>query len=135
MIRTPTWNQKKCGVSLQMFSDVTFHPETISTKIKVQPNLHDYSCEKDSLGRAMSKVQKICQEKNKNHKTSAKTAFICFLFLFGDFNISNIFFKILNLHEWQYVSVITHWTYTFLNPWALTKATPGLLCITFLGDF
>ena len=42
-----------------------------------------------------------------------------FWFLFGDFIISNIFYKILNLNKCQLVSVITHWTYTFLHPWAL----------------
>ena len=54
--------------------------------------------------------------KNKNPKICAKKALIFFWFLFGDFNISNTFYKILNLNEWQFVSVITHWTYTFLNP-------------------
>ena len=42
-----------------------------------------------------------------------------FWFLFGDFNISDIFYKMQNLNEWQIVSVITHWTNTLLNPWAL----------------
>ena len=57
--------------------------------------------------------------RDKNHKTCAKKALTVFWFLFGDFNILNIFYKIQNLNEWQLVSVITYWTYTFLNPWAL----------------
>ena len=47
--------------------------------------------------------------------------YLFFLFLFGDFNISNIFYKIQNLNKWQLASVITHWTYTCLNPGALTE--------------
>ena len=48
-------------------------------------------------------------------------------FLFTDFNISNIFYKIQKLNKWQLVSVITHWTYTCLNPWALWKLSLNLL--------
>ena len=63
----------------------------------------------------MSKVYKIFQEETRI------TKHLLFWFLLGDFNISNIFYKIQNLNEWQLVSVITHMTYTFLNPWTLNK--------------
>ena len=42
-----------------------------------------------------------------------------FWILFQDLKISNLFYKIQNLNKWQLVSLITHWTYDFLNPWAL----------------
>ena len=44
-----------------------------------------------------------------------------FLQMFSDvtFHPKNIFYKIQNFSEWQLISIITHWTYTFLNPWAL----------------
>ena len=47
MLRTQTGNQKN-GAFLQMFSDITFHPETFSQTGHIQPNIYDYSCEKDS---------------------------------------------------------------------------------------
>ena len=37
----------------------------------------------------------------------------------GDLDISIIFYKIQNFYRWPVLSVITHWTYTFLSPWAL----------------
>ena len=60
----------------------------------------------------------------------AKKALSFFLLLFRDFNILDIFYKIQNLNEWKIFSVITHWTYTFLNPWALVfliKTQLGLI--------
>ena len=52
-----------------------------------------------------------------NHKTHKKA--LSFLwFLFGDFNIADIFFKIQKFKKLQFAPVITHWTYTCLNPWA-----------------
>ena len=53
---------------------------------------------------------------NNNHKTCVNKALSFFWFLFGDFNISNIFYKIQNINKWQLASVITNWTYTCLNP-------------------
>ena len=68
--------------------------------------------------------------RNKNHKTCTKKAPAFFWFPFRDFIISNIFYKILNFNEWQLVSVIIHWTYTFLNHWALSKNTGQILLVT-----
>ena len=42
-----------------------------------------------------------------------------FWFLFRDFTISHIFYKIQNINKFQLVSIITQWTYTCQNPWAL----------------
>ena len=42
-----------------------------------------------------------------------------FLFQVGDLNILDIFYKIKNFNCWPDCPVITHWTYTFLSPWAL----------------
>ena len=65
----------------------------------------------------MSKVQKIFQEEKESQNMC--TSFLWFLF--KDVNISNTFYKIQNFYEWQLVLVITHWIYTFLNPWDLQK--------------
>ena len=35
-----------------MFSDVSFHPETVSQTVYLQLNLYDYLCEKDMKGNA-----------------------------------------------------------------------------------
>ena len=64
---------------------------------------------------------------NNNRKTRAKRSTYFFWFLFGDFNISNIFYKILNLNKCQLVLIITHWTYTCLNPWASIRGVSGHL--------
>ena len=61
--------------------------------------------------------QKCRKWRNKNHKTHAKSTY--FWFLFRDFIISDIFYKIQNLNWWPVFLVITHWTYTCLSPWAL----------------
>ena len=56
--------------------------------------------------------------RNKNHKTYAKK----YLFFFGSYLKVSTFqasFTKYNLNKLQAVSVITHWTYTCLNPSAL----------------
>ena len=68
-----------------------------------------------------------CQKCRKYFKMKQQTENMCkkstlfFWFLFEAFNILDIFYKIQNLSKWQLVSVITHWTYTYLNPWALRE--------------
>ena len=66
----------------------------------------------------MSKVQEIFRDKTSITK-HVQIKYLFFLFLFGDFNISNIFYKIQRFNKWQLVSVITHWTYSCLNLQAL----------------
>ena len=109
---------------LQMFSDVTFHLETISTNMTYTTKYIWLFMWKSQLKHSNVKSVENISRRNKNHKTCAKKALTFFGFVFGDFNISNIFYKIQNLNEWQLVSLITHWTYTFLNPWALDSPIP-----------
>ena len=58
MLRSPAWNQKKCGAFYAnvLWSNISsrngFHKHTEH----IEPNLYDYSCDKDSWGIAMSKV-------------------------------------------------------------------------------
>ena len=54
-------------------------------------------------------------------KTFAKTASICLGFQVGDLNNSDIYYRIQNFIWWPVFSIITHWTYTCLSPWALTE--------------
>ena len=68
----------------------------------------------------MSKVQKISRDETTIIK-HVQIKHLVFWFLFGDFYILNIFYKIQNLNKWQLVSVIT---YTCLNPWALSNTFP-----------
>ena len=63
----------------------------------------------------VKKCRKYFKKKQESQKNCKKNTYI-FWFLFGDFNISNVFYKIQKLNQWQIVSVITHWTHTFLNP-------------------
>ena len=54
-----------------------------------------------------------------HQKTLEKKAPIFFWFKFGDRKIWDIFYKCQNFNWWPVYPVITHWTYTFLSPWAL----------------
>ena len=79
------------------------------------------------MGKRQLRHSNVKSVENNNHKTHENKALSFFWFLFKDFNISNIFYKIQNLKKWQLVSVITHWTYTCLNPWALRKKNHNYL--------
>ena len=121
MLRSPTWNQNKCGAFFAnvfwcyISSGKYFHKHDIG-------NLSIWLIMwKRQLRHSNVKSVENISRRNKNHKTCGKKALSFFWFLFWDFNISNIFYKMQNLNEWQLVSVITHWTYTFLNPWALAQ--------------
>ena len=115
LLRSPTWNQKNLCFFLQMFCDVTFHPNTISTNMTKTTETIWLLMWKRQLRHGNVKSVENISRRNKNYKTCAKKTLSVFWFLFGDFNISNIFYKIQNLNEWQLVSVIIHWPYTFLN--------------------
>ena len=55
-------------------------------------------------------------------KTWAKKALTFFGSRF-EINIYDIFYKSQNFNWWPVCLVITHWTYTFLSPWALDNRT------------
>ena len=44
-----------------------------------------------------------------------------FWFQVGDINIPDIFYRTQNFIWWPVFLVITHWTFTWLSPWALQK--------------
>ena len=78
--------------------------------IHVKKKVETYQCQKRS---------KYFKEKKETQNTCKKNTLFFWFLLIGDFNISDIFYKVQNFNEWQLVPVITHWTYTCLNPWAL----------------
>ena len=118
MLRSQTWNPQKIGAFFanvflcNILSQNCFHKHDIY-------NLSFYLI--IHVRHSNVKIVGNIQRQNNNHKTRANKAISFFWFLLGDFNISNIFYKIQNLNKQQLVSVITHWTYTCLNPWALRK--------------
>ena len=112
--------KKNVVLILWMFSYVTYYPETISTNMTYTTKSIWLFMWKRQLRHINVKSVENISRRNKNHKTCAKKALTFFWFLIGDFNIPSIFYKIQNWNEWQLVSVITHWTYSFLNPWALS---------------
>ena len=67
-----------------------------------------------------------------HQKTLTKKAHFVW-FQVGDFNISDIFYKIQNFNKWPVLLVITNWTYTFLSPWALKKFCMATITSFFVG--
>ena len=63
-------------------------------------------------------VENDSRKRKKSQYTCKKSTMI-FWFPFKDIKIADIIYKIQNLNYWQFVPVITHWTYTSQNPWAL----------------
>ena len=56
-----------------------------------------------------------------HQKTLGKKASHFCWFQVWDLNILDIFYKIQNFNYWTVCPVITHWTYTWLSPWALKE--------------
>ena len=118
MLKSPTLNPKKMWCFFcEWFLMLHFIQKIFPQIWHRQSYLYDYSCEKKQLRHSNAKCVENISRRYKNHKTCAKTTLTFFWFLFRDFNISNIFYKIQNVNEWPLVLIITHWTYTFLNPW------------------
>ena len=119
MLRSKTWNQKKFGAFFanvfwcNISSGNCFHKHDICKLICMIIYV-----KKTFEAKQWLKCRKYFKKKPQS-QNMCKTSTLFFRFLFGDFNISDIFYKILNLNKWPLVSVITHRTYTCLNPWAL----------------
>ena len=90
-LQPETEKKKKLVLVLQMFSNVTFYLETISTNRTYTTLSIWLFMWKRQLRHCNVKSVNNISRKTQNHKTCAKKALIFCWFVFGDFNISNIF--------------------------------------------
>ena len=92
--------------------------QTVSTNITYTTSIWLFMWKRHLRHSNLKNVKKNSR-RNKNHTACAIKSLSFVGFYFGDFTLWEIFYKIQNFKKWQFVSVITHWAYTWLNPWAL----------------
>ena len=102
-----------------MFSDVTFKIETFSTNMAFTTLSKWIFTRKRHLKQCNVKSVKNISRRNENNGIPSKEAPTFFWFLWGDFNISDIFLQNPSLILMSYFPNNHYWAYTFLNPWAL----------------
>ena len=101
-----TWNPKQSSAFLLMFSDVTFHIETFSTNMTFTTLFISLFIWKRHLRQCNVKSVENISRRNENNGTPTNKAPYFFWFLCGDFDISDIFYKIQILNKYPVFPII-----------------------------